>query len=169
MQDNLNNELKNLNNELPKNLTKQKVVKKTDEDHAAKIEAMRLKDREKVRGLFRYIECPGGVLEFVFHKYKKDPVETYTLMDGQVYELPRGVATHLNTNVSYPEYEYLSDKDQNIVGSGIVSAGSAPQNYMGMAGNLKIKNKVRRCAFQSLDYTEFESWDMDNKIIQVER
>ena len=67
---------------------------------------MRDRDREKVNGVFRNYEVPGGVMDFVYREYKEDKVERYTLKDGEIYSLPRGVVRHLNKNCWYPEYEY---------------------------------------------------------------
>lgn len=94
------------------------------------------KDSEMVRGIFRYHECPGGQLDFPFHKYKWDRMQTYHLKDGEIYEIPRAVAKHLNTNCAYPTYAYKSD----INGMPVVS----------------VAEKVRRTSFQSLDYIDME-------------
>ena len=57
------------------------------------------KDREKVKGIFRFFECPGSELSFVYKAYKEDDVEDdvekFTLIDGEIYTLPLGVAKHL--------------------------------------------------------------------------
>lgn len=102
------------------------------------IDEMRAKDREIVRGIFRFHEVPGGTMSFVFKKYKKDDVAKYTLVDGQVYSLPLGVAKHLNKNCWYPVHEYKMD-DQ----------GKFMNQY-------RIGKKVRRCSFQSLDFVDID-------------
>jgi len=53
------------------------------------------KDREKVKGIFRFFECPGSELSFVYKAYKEDDVEKFTLIDGEIYTLPISVAKHL--------------------------------------------------------------------------
>lgn len=109
------------------------------------LEFQRKKDREMVRGIFRFHEVPGGRMEFVFKKYKKDPIETFKFNDGEVYTIPLGVARHLNTNCWYPSYTYKSD-DQ---GRPVMSVGE----------------KIRRCSFQSLEFVDIEG--MDNPIESV--
>ena len=100
------------------------------------------KDREMVRGIFRYHECPGGMLSFPFYKYKWDELKTYNLKDGEVYEIPRSVAKHLNTNCSYPTYNYKN-------------------NVQGMP-EVTVSEKVRRTSFQSLEFV-----DMDDPSIKA--
>lgn len=127
---------------------------------AKKLEAMRLKDREMVKGVFHYFEVPNGVLEFSYKKYGKDPVETYQLFDNHIYSLPLGVAKHLNTNVAYPEYEYVKGED-----------GKMMQGFNNMeAQGMRIRTKTRRCSFESLeliDVTEFDN--AHRKVIEVEQ
>ena len=72
------------------------------------------KDREPVKGIFRFYEVAGGVLSFVFKAYKEDPVESFTLHDGQVYTLPLGVAKHLNKNCWYPIHAHSKDESGAI-------------------------------------------------------
>ena len=92
----------------------------------------RERDRQPVRGKFIFHEVPGGILSFNFHKYKDDPVESFTLKDGEIYTLPLGVAKHLNTNVAYPVHEYALDEHGKP--------------------SMQIHQKVRRCSFQSLEF-----------------
>ena len=74
---------------------------------------LRDKDREKVKGIFQFHECPGGTLSFVFRHYREDPIEQYTMVDGRHYEIPLGVARHLNKNGWYPIHHYQTD-EQNV-------------------------------------------------------
>lgn len=94
------------------------------------------KDSEMVRGIFRYHECPKGRMEFTYHKYKWDAAKTYHLTDGEIYEIPRAVAKHLNTNVAYNSYNYKNDMHGRPV--------------------VNMAEKVRRTSFQSLDYIDME-------------
>jgi hypothetical protein len=94
------------------------------------------KDREKVKGIFRFHEVPGGSMSFVFKAYKEDQVERFDLIDGQVYTLPLGVAKHLNRNVWYPVHAHLQDESGNQ--------------------SMKINQKVRRCSFQSLEFVDVD-------------
>lgn len=140
-------------------VTKSAPTKEQKQELSKKLERMRLDDREPVRGVFHYFEVPNGVLEFSFRKYGKDPVETYQLYDGQIYSLPKGVAKHLNTNVSYPEYEYIKGEE------GKVMSGFNNMENRGM----RINKKVRRCSFESLELIDMDTFDTHKKIIEVEQ
>lgn len=98
---------------------------------------MRDKDREMVRGIFRFFEVPGGNMGFSFRKYKEDEIETFSLNDGEIYTIPRGVAHHLSNNCWYPEHNYKMDE------SGKPS--------------MQITKKKRRCSFEPLDFMDSES------------
>lgn len=112
------------------NLTPVKTVKKTHKD----LKYMRDRDREMVRGIFRYFECPGGLFKFPFKKYKEDEVESYTMLDGEIYTIPRGVAHHLSNNCWYPEHAFKMDE-------------------LGRP-SMEIMKKKRRCTFEPLDFMD---------------
>ena len=94
------------------------------------------KDREMVKGIFRFHEVPGGTMSFNFKAYKEDPVEAFTLVDGMIYNVPLGVAKHLNKNLWYPVHSYSMSEDGHHI--------------------QKIGQRVRRCSFQSLEFIETE-------------
>lgn len=100
------------------------------------LEYMRKKDREPVRGKFIFHEVPGGTMMFVYKAYKGDEVEHFTMVDGEIYTIPLGVAKHLNKNCWYPIHAYTTDAD-----------GRPLQ---------KIGQKVRRCSFQSLEFVDID-------------
>jgi hypothetical protein len=100
------------------------------------LEYQRQKDREKVRGIFKFYEVPGGSMSFVYRLYKKDPIERYDLVDGEIYELPLGVAKHLNKNGCYPVHQYALDETGKPV--------------------MRIGQKVRRFGFQSLEFVDVD-------------
>lgn len=130
---------------------------KKREELAKKYQYLREKAKQKVRGKFIYHEVPGGVFEFCFGPiYKGDETEKYTLTDGGVYELPLGVAQHLNKNVAYPEYGYIPAQG----GDQALQGGYAPNQGM------KVKAMVRRVSFQSLEFLDIE--DMPSNIVKVE-
>ena len=95
------------------------------------------KEREKVKGIFRFYECPGGTLSFVYRAYKWDPVAKYSLTDGETYEIPLGVARHLNMNGWYPVHHYTLDE-------------------MGKP-SMRVNEKKNRFGFQSMDFMEPEA------------
>jgi len=106
------------------------------------------KDREKVKGIFKFYEVPGGEISFVFRKYKEDPVEKFTMVDGKMYNIPLGVAKHLNKSGWYPVHQYMQDE------SGKTS--------------MKVGQKVRRYGFQSLEFVDVEELNNASPIITVE-
>jgi hypothetical protein len=97
---------------------------------------MRDKDREPVKGIFKFYEVPGGSMSFSYKAYKEDQIERYDLTDGQVYTLPLGVAKHLNKNGWYPVHSYATDE-----------SGKSLQ---------KIGSKVQRFGFQSLEFVDID-------------
>jgi hypothetical protein len=109
------------------------------------------KDREIVRGMFKFYEVPGGQMSFVYRAYKEDQTERYDLVDGEVYSLPLGVARHLNKNGWYPVHAYTQDD----------------------AGNpsMKIGKKKRRFGFQSLEFVDIEDLEEEGNsgILTVEK
>lgn len=102
-----------------------------------RIRVAREKDAEKVRGIFRFHEVPGGSMDFMYKAYRGEPLAKYSMKDGEVYTIPLGVAKHLNTNCWYPSYNYKSDEL------------GRPQ--------VTVAEKVRRCSFQSLEFIDLES------------
>lgn len=109
-------------------------------DKEKAIKAAIEKDAEKVKGIFRFYELPGGILEFCYRKYKDEPLREFKcalgteLRDGQMYELPRGVARHLNSSGRYPEYEYIKDATGKDI--------------------MRIKRMVARYGFESTEFIE---------------
>ena len=94
------------------------------------------KDREPVKGIFRFYEVPGGSVSFNYRAYKEDEVERFDLVDGQVYTLPLGVAKHLNKNGKYPVHRYMTDENGKPI--------------------MRIGQYVRRFGFQSLEFVDIE-------------
>lgn len=106
-------------------------------------------DKEKVRGIFRFHEVPGGTMEFVYKCYRGDEVEKFNLRDGEIYTIPLGVAKHLNKNLWYPLHAYAVDDNGKPIA--------------------KIGQKVRRCSFQSLEFVDVDDLTPNGKpLITVE-
>ncbi len=116
------------------------------------LKMQRERDREPVKGIFKYHENQGGVLKFSIKLYKEDQVETYELVDGGIYTLPRGVATHLNKNTFYPVYEH-SRIAKDLAG--------IPE--------LKVKQKVYRTGFYPLDFVDVGEGEQQANLATVER
>lgn len=109
---------------------------KTEKKPKPTLRYMRDKDREPVKGIFKFYEVPGGQVSFCYKAYKEDEVERYDLVDGQIYTLPLGVAKHLNKNGWYPVHAYAVDEN-----------GKSVQ---------KIGSKTRRFGFQSLEFVDID-------------
>lgn len=112
-------------------------------------EYRKARDKEKVRGKFINHENAGGRLDFVFRiPYRGEPVEKYEMTDGNIYEIPRAVARHLNKNVWYPVHSYALDEN------------GKPRMGVGQ--------KVRRFSFQSLEFWDEDDLGVnDKKVIEV--
>jgi hypothetical protein len=121
---------------------KQKKVTHMESDSDYKWEAERLRDRQKVKGIFRFHEVPGGTLSFSFRKWRGDLIESYDLVDGQSYELPLGVATHLKESGWYPVHKHAVD----AAGKSIKAIGQ----------------RVKRYNFEPLQFIADERWHTSN-------
>lgn len=110
--------------------------KKDTKKEKPNLKYLRDRDREIVRGIFRFHECPGGTLSFPIRLYKEDDVERYDLTDGCIYSIPLGVARHLNKNLWYPVHAYQTEE------------GGKPVQVIGQ--------KVRRASFQSLEFVDVD-------------
>lgn len=117
---------------------------------ALDIESMRAKDREPVKGIFRFHEVPGGTLKFPYRAYKGDEPEKFTLVDGEVYTIPLGVARHLNKNGWYPVHSHAQDDSGRSI--------------------FKVGQKVRRFSFQSLEFVDTEDLSpVGGQLLTVEK
>lgn len=97
-----------------------------------KWEAERVRDRTPVKGIFRFHEVPGGLLPVSFRKYKGDPIFSQELRDGEIYELPLGVAVHLQESGWYPVHRLQIDE------------AGRPSKVIG--------KKVKRYTFEPLEF-----------------
>lgn len=109
-------------------------VSQSQEKKPLNLKYQRDKDRQMVRGMFNFHECPGGTLSFSIKLYKEDQLETYHLTDQQICSIPLGVAKHLNKNGWYPIHRYAK-----LEGEGHM---------------MKIGHKVRRFGFTSLEFID---------------
>lgn len=129
------------------------------EDAKKNLKKKRDKYREKVRGRFMFFEVPGGALSFVHREFKGDPIERYYFKDGGVYEIPLGVARHLNMNGWYPEYGYVPHE------KGIQES---PNPVFGQFAS-KITRKVHRYGFQSLEFLDVDDLPtVSSQVVTVE-
>lgn len=108
------------------------------------------RDREIVKGMFKFYEVPGGSMSFVYRAYKEDKTERYDMLDGNVYSIPLGVARHLNKNGWYPVHAHTMDEH------------GVPRT--------KIGHKKRRFGFQSLEFVDMDDLVEEGVgIVTVER
>ena len=91
------------------------VKEKRSKEQKAEIEEKLKKkwkeDSRLVKGVFKNLEAPGGDVEFAYREYKWDPPRVYRFEDGKEYEVPLGVAKHINRNTRIPVHSYILDKD----------------------------------------------------------
>lgn len=70
-------------------------------------------DSKLVKGVFKNLECPGGGVEFPFREYPQDPYIIYKFEDGKTYEVPLGVAKHINIRCNEKMHKHIVDPDGN--------------------------------------------------------
>jgi len=107
------------------------------------------RDREIVTGKFVNRETPGGEIQFCFRKYREDKVEKYTMQDGKIYKVPRGVALHVANGCWYPVHSFKQD-----------DFGKASQ---------EIGTKTKRFDFIPLDFIIDDEFEINrtNNIVTV--
>lgn len=114
----------------------QKPRRNTNKITEEQMRKMREKDHKMVKGIFRCFEPRGGSMSFSFKKYKGDEVLKYTMVDGDILEIPLMVAKHLNQNCWYPRHSHVLDANGN------------PSVHVG--------KKEQRCSFESLEFIDLE-------------
>ena len=97
------------------------------------IEKLRKEANRMVKGIFRCHEPRGGSVQLVWREFKGDPIRRWTLVDGHEYELPIGLARHLNNNCSYAVHQHILGAD-----------GKPAVDKMG--------KKISRMNFESIEY-----------------
>ena len=129
-----------------------KVAEGTAEQKAElqkKLKYMRERDKEKVKGIFRYHQKPGQTLTFTFYNYKGDQLENYKMTDGMTYEVRRDVARHLNKEGLEPVYEWVKDEQGMPV--------------------MQVVRYQNRCTFDSMDFFELEDIMPSKRVIRPHR
>jgi len=115
-----------------------KVVKSKKQLHEERMYKLWLEDSKTVRGIFRNHEVPGAAIEFPFRIYKQDKVQNYLLKDGQVYEVPRALAKHINNDCAYPEHKHAHDengKPSVVVGRRVQRFSFMPLDFSDVGDN----------------------------------
>lgn len=98
-----------------------------------KLKKMQKEDAKIVKGRFYCYDPKGGNVKFSYRKYKGEPIRTYVMYDGKDYEIPVGVAKHIN-NCGWDVHQHALDRDGN------------PSREVG--------KRVRRFSFQSLEFID---------------
>lgn len=141
------------------NPTQSPSAKKISREELAKqLRKMRDRDAEMVTGIFKNLENPArngslGAVKFCIKLYHGDPLQTYELLDGERYRLPRGVARHLNNNCYYKEYEQVAGQPGMQMGLNHTGR-SYHDGLLRPMGHAQIAKKVHRYAFHSLEYMD---------------
>jgi hypothetical protein len=113
-------------------------------------ELKREKDLKTVKGRFEFTEIMGKGAPLVFSYgsiYEDVPIKKYTLVDGDIYELPFMVAKHLNETGWYAVHHHAVDENGKP--------------------STKIGQKIRRYGFFPIDFQE--AGQNDKKLVTVER
>lgn len=145
------------------------VKRLSPEDVLKQMKSARDRDAEMVTGIFHNIEAPGMSVEFSYKMYPGDDNVTYSLLHGEKYRIPRGVARHLSTNCYLKEYVDLP----NLEG---VKASTVDYGRLGMASDgimrnateMKIIKKHQRFAFLSMEFSDDDNLDLQpSNLVEV--
>lgn len=117
-----------------RNFGKSKLTEEQKKKSSAMIETARKADAKLVKGVFKNLESPGGVLQFAHHQYKGEPTRVYTMKDGEECEIPLGVAKHLNTNCKYAKKVYANVLQKNAQGDWKPIPGTPIDRYQFVSG-----------------------------------
>ena len=142
--------------------TKPSNNKLTRDDVKRLMNSWRDRDAELVTGIFKNNEAPGQSTTFRYKAYPGDDYKEWFFEDGEKYQIPRGIARHLNTACYTKEYKHLPNETGTFGIRAAVKDGSPARNEQ-----LMSERKVYRYSFLSL---EFEPDDLDmqpSKLIQV--
>lgn len=97
------------------------------------IDSQKERDSKPVTGRFVYKERPGQVLEFPYRKYK-EPIKIWRFKDGEIYTIPRGIASHLQREGKYAIHEHCVDENGKP--------------------SMRIGHMVDRFTFESIDFLD---------------
>ena len=95
-------------------------------DAKAKMDAQYAEESKLVSGIFKNLECKGASVQFLWKKFPQDNIQCFTLEDGQKYEIPLGLAKHINNDCFMPKHSYLIDPATN---KPVVGIGSKDHRY----------------------------------------
>ena len=136
--------------------------KLSKEDVKRLMNAWRDRDAELVTGIFKNNEAPGQSTTFRYKAYKGDDYKEWFFEDGEKYQIPRGIARHLNTACYTKEYKHLPNEAGTFGIRAAVKDGSPARNEQ-----LMSERKVYRYSFLSLEFEPDELDMQPSKLIQV--
>jgi hypothetical protein len=101
--------------------------KEKKEEAKAKLNEQHKKNSKLVKGIFKNLECKGGIAQMHYREFPQDEIMYYTFEDGKAYDIPLGLAKHINNNCAIAPHDYLIDVDGNkLVGP---NKSKAQQRY----------------------------------------
>lgn len=136
--------------------------KLTRDDVKRLMNSWRDRDAELVTGIFKNNEAPGQSTTFRFKAYPGDDYKEWFFEDGEKYQIPRGIARHLNTACYTKEYKHLPNETGQFGIRAAVKDGSPARNEQ-----LMSERKVYRYSFLSLEFEPDELDMQPSKLIQV--
>jgi hypothetical protein len=66
------------------------------ETYTAELKKMRQEHEKMVKGMFEFVDAPGGFFEFDYRFFPGQPITKIYLTHGEITEIPLGVVKHLN-------------------------------------------------------------------------
>ena len=70
------------------------------------------RDSKLVRGKFKFYEQPGGILNMSFAlPFLGERPKQYALKDGEIMEIPKALAEHLQNKGKYPVHSHMLDEN----------------------------------------------------------
>lgn len=83
-----------------------------------------------VKGIFKNLECSGGKVEFPYKKYPQEEVTIFTFEDGKTYDIPLGLARHINQNCRLPPHVRIKNLDGDDVITKDMSKGQQRYEFI---------------------------------------
>jgi hypothetical protein len=71
------------------------------------------KDQKIVRGKFVFNEAPGGSVPIPYRRYKGEIPKVYNMQDGEIYDIPYGLARHIRDNCGGWVHAHKLDENGN--------------------------------------------------------
>lgn len=79
-----------------KEFYKKKINHTTPEKYEELVKKMQKEYDKPVKGMFEFLDAPGGWIEFTERTFKGQPILTIKIAHGEICELPMGIVKRLN-------------------------------------------------------------------------